>query len=307
MTAFFDRPRLLLALASLLWAGNVVIGRYVVDSVSPVLLAQIRWTGAFLILLCITGAKLPYYIPEARRHARLILAASLTGISAYNAMSYIALEMTSATNVLIFQSFGPIGVALWAYWLYREPLTWKQGLGILLSLTGVLCLVSKGTIETFLTLTFNKGDIWAIAAIFLYGLYTALMKRRPAMPPIVFLTFLVGVGQACLVPVSFIDWQIDPRLSLSPSALLAYGYVVFFPSVLAFLFFNRGVELIGPNSASPYLHLIPAFGIGLAVLFLGERLSLYHAIGFMLILTGVFTASYRKRQSLVNQNDKNSL
>jgi drug/metabolite transporter (DMT)-like permease len=130
-----------------------------------------------------------------------------------------------------------------------------------------------------------------IVATAIYGLYSTLLRKRPAMTAPSFAALTIGIGAVMLAPIAFAEYLSGARIApLTPGAVAAIGYVTIFPSILAVLCYNRGVQLIGANRAGPFFHLVPLFGAILAIVFLGERPGLHHAIGAVLIIGGVFVA-----------------
>ena len=170
----------MLVLANLFWAGNIVLGRGVAGMVPPIALAYWRWTGAFLVAV---GFAWPYLRRMRRsllRHWRMMLLLSATGIATYNTMSYIGLTSTTALNVLLLQSAGPLIIIIWAFALFGERPTLWQSAGVLLSLIGVAVIAAHGSLETLLHLTLNRGDVWILVAMVIYGIYAAMFRVRPA-------------------------------------------------------------------------------------------------------------------------------
>jgi drug/metabolite transporter (DMT)-like permease len=174
----------------------------------------------------------------------------------------LALQYTEALNALLIQSSGPLFVALWALLLFGVRLTWAQLLGIVISLTGVLTILLRGDLTALAAIHFNKGDLLFASAVLAFGLYSAVMTRRPVTHPLSLITFTMAGGSIMLVP--FAAWQIMSGFPPKADWLTAatFAYAVIFPSTLAYLCFNRGIALIGPNRAAPFLHLVPVFGSG---------------------------------------------
>jgi len=282
----------LLILANLFWAGNIVLGRGVTGTVPPIALAFWRWTGAFLVAVGFAWPHLRDDLPILRRHWRMMLLLSATGIATYNTMSYIGLTSTTALNVLLLQSAGPLIIVVWAFGLFGELPTPRQAGGVLLSLIGVAVIAAHGSLADLLHLEVNSGDVWIVAAMLIYGIYAALFRRRPAAHPMSFLVATMGIGSLMIMP--FYLWELaqGARIINTTSAWLALAYIAVFPSFVAYLFFNRGIELIGATLAGQSWHLMPVFGSILAVLFLGERFYLYHGVGIAMIAGGIALASF---------------
>jgi drug/metabolite transporter (DMT)-like permease len=287
-----DRPYVLLTLTSLFWAGNAVVGRAVADLIPPLALSQIRWTLAWLLLLPFAWPHLRAELPVIRRHLGMLAILSFTGVSAFNAMLYWSLHHTTAINATLMQSTGPLLIGLWSWLLFRDPLTHRQLAGILVSLAGVIVVVSGGEIGRLMQMSLNIGDIVIIVAIGVYGLYSTMLRMRPGIASLSFLAATIGIGAVVLAPFTIGEYWAGARPApLTWRSIAAIAYVSVFPSILAYLCFNRGVQLIGANRSGPFLHLVPLFGAVLAILFLGERPGPHHGVGAVLIVGGVLLAS----------------
>jgi drug/metabolite transporter (DMT)-like permease len=286
-----NQPYLLLSLTSLFWACNIVLARYVAGHVPPMTISTVRWIGAFILLWPFAKGHLRRDWPVLRANLPLLLLLAATGFAFNNAASYLALQYTEALNALLIQSSAPLFVAIWALVLFGVRLTWAQLAGIVISLAGVLTIILRGDFGALATIHFNKGDLMFAGAVLAFGLYSAVMTKRPVTHPLSLITFTMACGSIMLVPLA--AWEIisgfAPKTDWLTAATLAY--VVIFPSTLGYLCFNRGIALIGPNRAAPFLHLVPVFGSAMAIALLGEQLKLFHVIGYALVLAGVVIAS----------------
>ena len=286
-----NQPYLLLSLTSLFWAGNIVLARYVAGHVPPMTLSCVRWIGSLLLLLPFAWPHLKADWPALRAHLPLMVVLSATGFAFNNALSYWALQYTQALNALLIQSSGPLFVALWSLALFGVRLTWAQLAGITISLLGVLTIILRGDFFALAGIQFNKGDVMFAAALMVFGLYSALMLRRPKMNQLSLISFTTGCGALLLLPFSIWEFSTGFTPKFDALTIATLIYVVIFHSTLAYLFFNRGIALIGPNRAAPFFHLVPVFGSAMAILLLGEQPRLFHLIGYMLVLAGVVIAS----------------
>jgi drug/metabolite transporter (DMT)-like permease len=286
-----SQPYLLLCITALCWAGNAIVGRLAAGHIPPVTLALLRWSLAFFIILPFAWKHLTQDWSAIRAWLGTMILLSLTGISAFTALQYWSLEHTQALNTLLLQSAGPLFVAVWSLILLGVRLTLAQAGGIALSLTGVLVILLHGDLTALASIDFNKGDVIFTVALAIFGLYSALSVTRPQIHGLSFAAFTFGCGSACLVPLWVWEMFSRPAMHLDAANLLTTFYVAVFPSILAYLCFNRGVQLIGANRAAPFFHVVPVFGSVMAMVFLGERPQLFHIIGFALVLTGVFVAS----------------
>jgi drug/metabolite transporter (DMT)-like permease len=286
-----NQPYLLLSLTSLFWAGNIVLARYVAGHVPPMTLSCVRWVGVFCVLLPFAWPHLKADWPALRRRLPLLVVLSATGFALNNALSYWALQYTQALNALMIQSSGPLFVALWSLLLFGVRLTVAQFAGIALSLAGVFTILLHGDLAALANIEFNRGDLMFASAVLAFGLYSALMPRRPRTHQLSLIMFTTGCGSLLLLPFSIWELSSGTTLQFDALTLATLVYVVIFPSTLAYLFFNRGIALIGPNRAAPFLHLVPVFGSVMAIALLGERPRLFHLVGYVLVLSGVVIAS----------------
>jgi len=288
-----NQPYLLLSLASLFFAGNIVLARYVAGHVPPLTLTCMRWIGVFLVLLPFAKDHLRRDWPVLRKNLPLMLLLSASGFAYNNAIAYLAMRYTEALNALLIQSTGPLFVALCSFALFGVRLTRAQGLGIIISLAGVLTIILRGDFSALLSIRPNRGDLMFASSLLAFGLYSTLMTRRPVTHHLSLLSFTTGCGAVMLLP--FAAWEFLAGFTLKPDALslATLLYVVIFPSTLGYIFFNRGIALIGPNRAAPFLHLVPVLGSVMAILLLGETLRPFHLIGYPLVLAGVVIASRR--------------
>jgi drug/metabolite transporter (DMT)-like permease len=286
-----NQPYLLLSLTSLFWAGNIVLARYVAGHVPPMTLSCVRWIGAFAMLMPFAWPHLKRDWPALRARLPLMVGLSATGFAFNNAISYWALQYTEALNALLIQSSGPLFVALWSLLLFGMRLTLAQFAGITISLAGVLTILLRGDLAALVNIQFNRGDVMFAGAVLSFGLYSALITRRPKIHQLSLISFTIGCGALLLLPFSIWEFSNGVRLKPDVLTLATVIYVMIFPSILAYLFFNRGIALIGPNRASPFLHLVPVFGSAMAILLLGEQPRLFHLTGYVLVLAGVVIAS----------------
>jgi drug/metabolite transporter (DMT)-like permease len=289
-----NQPYLLLCITALCWAGNAIVGRLAAGHIPPVTLSFLRWSLAFFIILPFAWKHLARDWPAIRGRLGLMITLSITGIGCFNTLQYWALEYTQALNTLLLQSAGPLIVAVWSLILLGVRLTVAQAIGVLVSMAGVLVILLHGDLTTLANIEFNKGDLIFIVALVIFGLYSVLTLKRPAIHGLSFVAFTFGCGAACLIPLWIWELFSRPVMTLDTKNLLSLFYVAVFPSTLAYLCFNRGVQLIGANRAAPFFHVVPVFGAVMAIIFLGEHPQPFHFIGFALVLAGVYAASRRQ-------------
>jgi len=182
-------------------------------------------------------------------------------------------------------------VALWSFALFGDRLTARQAGGICVSLAGVLVIVSQGSLAVLAGSGFNRGDAWLLIALVIYAYYMAALRNRPPMHPLSFLAVAMGLGALMLLPAMAWELASGKTFVLDAVSVASFVFVSVFPSLLGYLFLNRGVALIGANRAAPFIHLVPVFGSVMAVAFLGERFELYHGVGYALVFAGITVAA----------------
>ena len=284
---------LLLTLTTLSWAGNMTIGRWIAGKVPPMTLAYLRWTGATLLILPLAWPHVKREWPIICANLPALLILGITGSGLFNTLQYLALVHTTATTAGIIYSSGPIMIVVMSYFLNGERISLLQAAGIATSLLGVLTVITRGAPLTIISLDINNGDVVMLTAVAIWAFYTAYLTRRPMLHPLTFAAFTFAVASIVNLPLSGIELASGAHFELTWQTVPAIAYTAIFPSFLSYLFYNRGVELIGPARAGAYLHLVPLFAAALAITLLGERPGLYHLAGFALILLGVALVTRR--------------
>jgi drug/metabolite transporter (DMT)-like permease len=290
----WNAPNVLQLLTTLFWAGYLNLGRYSANYVPPVALGTVRWIGATLIILPFALPYLRADWPVIRKNFWMLALLSFLGIAAYNTLTYYGLQFTEAINTTILQSTFSLMIVGFAFLLYGDRLGLWQILGMLLSLAGVVVIVSRGEASALLEYRFNSGDFILLFAMSCYALYSALLKKRPPIHAMSFVALTMGWGAIMLLPFLAAEISSGYTVPLEPRAMLIIAYVVIFPSLLAHFFFMRGVGLLGPNRAAPFMYVIPVLATAIAITFLGERLYPFHIVGFALVIGGVIFATYRR-------------
>ncbi|MCB1908002.1 MAG: DMT family transporter [Rhodocyclaceae bacterium] len=289
MPSALAHPYLLLTLTVLFWSGNMVAGRGLREDVPPILLALLRW----LIAL---GLTLPFAVRGFDRGqlatmlqawpAMLLL--GLLGVGGFNTFAYIALQHTTATNASLLNSFIPIVTIALSWALLGRRLRGVEAVGVMVSMAGVLLIVGRGEPGVLASLSLNRGDLWMLLAVLTWALYTVGLQWRPAgLDSMVMLAAFTVVGLAALIPAAAVEYLSGARLRVDAGTIAGILYTGVFPGFLGYVFYNRGVAAVGPNRGSLFIHLMPAFGTGLAAVFLGERPHWYHLVGIVLIFAGI--------------------
>ena len=286
-------PYLILSIAPLCWAGNIVLARGVADILPPVAFAFWRWTLAFILILPFTLRQLLQDWNEVTRRWKMLLLLAVLGISSFNTLLYTAVHTTTAINGALIQSSMPAVIVLLGLVLYREKITMRQMFGVLLCIIGAGLIVLRGDLNALLTMSFVQGDLLMILAVAFYGLYSALLRRRPAIHPRSFLAATFCLGAAGLFPVYLAELATVGPLALGRNTVASILYVAIFPSIVAYFCWNKGVDVVGPNRAGLFINLIPVFASLLSVGLLGESIELFHVGGMAFIIGGMALFYYR--------------
>ena len=281
-----------LALANLLWAGNWVIGRALRDALDPVSLNFWRWVIAVVVLAPFALPGLAAKREVIRRHAAILALLAVLSVSIFQSLVYLGLQSTTAVNAVLINCAGPLFILLFAWLIDGERASLRQLAGFLVSVAGILVILSRGEPARLAQLEFHSGDAWIVLAIAIWGAYSVLLKRRPPeLGGLHFLFVISAAGVLFLAPVfAFQVVQAPPRPPTLPEAL-AVLYVGFAASVAAYLFWNRGTAIVGANAAGFTLYLLPIFGTLLAIAFLGETFGAFHAVGTATIVAGIVLAT----------------
>ena len=284
----------LVNLATLTWATNMVLGRWLRDDIGPLTLAAIRYTVASLCLVALLRRR----SAEDRRlgHDRwLLLAMGLSGVAIFTPTLYMGLRLTTAVNATLINGLGPLVTGVLAAMLIREPMSGRQIAGAAIGLTGVVILISGGSLPSWQAMRGNVGDIITLAAVALWGLYSVLgrraMRHRSALSATAFSAFL---GLPFLLIAA--AWESRTiQINLSPTLILALLYIGIAPGVIGFLSWNEGVRRLGPSGAMVFYNTLPLYGALLGYLFLGEPIGLTHLLGGALIVGGGLWAARGNR------------
>lgn len=289
---------LLLMLSTLFWGGNFVLSRAVHADMPPLALAFWRWVLALVIILPFAWPQWQRHKALMKQHWKVLLALSILGVANFNTFVYIGLQTQPATNGLLLLSIGPIVILALSRLMFKESINMVQVAGMVISLLGVGVIVTQGQ-PWALAQQFEQADGygWIFAAVVSWALYSVLLRLRPAgLPGLALFALTVLIGAAALAPFyAYEHWGLQRHMAFTTVNLLSIGYVGIFASILAFMFWNRGVADLGPTRAGYMIHLIPVWGLLLATGFLGEQLMAYHWVGMLCIFGGIWLATVRGR------------
>ncbi len=289
---------MLLAIAVLFWAGNWVIARALRFDAPPVALAFWRWFIALVILS-------PLAYAEVRRHWRVVLRSwrvlcllALMAIVLNHIPVYIGLRATTAINGALLNSVTPIVIFILSRVLVGERVAAMQVLGVAISLCGVIAIVARGDVTVFATLQLNDGDLWVLLATFAWAVYTVALRWRPAeLNPLALLWTISAIGVVAMLPLYGWEMAAGRTLHVTSTVVAGIVYMGALATVVAYVFWDRAVQQVGPNRAGPFMYLMLVYTPLLAIVFLDERIYLYHFVGCTLILGGIYLTARGHRGS----------
>ena len=285
-------PYVLLLLTMCFWASNGVVSKTALASVPPAGLVFWSWVIGVIVL---SPFALPHVLARRdlvlRNWFKLALIGTLA-MSFFLHLIYNALTFTTVINAGLISTTMPAAIIALAWLLYREAISWRAAFGSAVAFVGVLLVIARGDIAVLMELSFNSGDLLIVVAVMAWALYTVLLRHAPAeLNPLATLwVFAVaGVVVNGLIYASELFSPMAFTVSWSNVAMMAY--IAVFPSVLALVFYNAGVKALGPGIAGQFLYLTPILTTILAVIFLGEAFELFHLVGFLVIVLGLYMAT----------------
>jgi len=280
---------LLLILAVLFWSGNFIVGRGIHNEIPPMTLAFWRWAIALLIILPFSLRPILRQKDLIWRNLKILTFLAILSVTNFSMFIYMALKSSTVTNAVLINSMIPIFIVIVSWMGFKERITLRQAVGIVISLTGLMFIITKGNLSTLIAVRFGKGDMWTISAGISWALYSALLRKCPVeLDSLSFLAATIIIGIFFIFP--FYIWEIGTgkTMNFTHASIGSIIYVALFASVLAYTFWNKAIQIIGANKTGVFIHLMPVFSIILAMIFLDEKLRGYHIKGTILIFSGIF-------------------
>ncbi|MEY8749694.1 DMT family transporter [Alkalicoccobacillus gibsonii] len=282
----------LLILTCLFWAGNFVFSKSLVDHASPVTLTTLRWITALVCLLPVVWYKRKLVLPVKAIFPVVLM--GITGVMLFNILQFKALEHTSATNVGLISTLNMISIAFFSFLFLKERISLYQFSAMILSLTGVVLVLSKGKVEYLTSLHFNVGDVWMLAAVFIWGIYTICTKWALKNTSVLTATFYSAIfGLIFILPINIPDFKV---INVDGMFFITILYTGMISTVLCMILWNVCVQKIGPTTSGVSLNLNPVFTALLAFMFLGENITFIQITGGGIVITGCLLFSILKKK-----------
>ena len=288
-----------LVCATLFWAGNFIVGKTAsINEIPPISLNFYRWFVAWLILLPFTFRELIKKKDYILNNIGLFIVLGITAVTIFNSALFYSLKFTQVISGVLMISTVPVMIIFISSLLKIEKTNFFQIIGVGLSLTGVLFIITKADIGLLKNLDFNRGDLIMIIAMLSWATYSALLKKKKyELSQISLLQVVISFGVIFLIPLYFIDMNMGNSIKLEKPFFLILTYVVLFPGLASFFFWIKGVALIGANRSGVFLHLMPIFGAVMAMVIFDEKFMFYHLLGAAFILMGIILSNRKKSTS----------
>ena len=286
---------ILLVLTTLFWSGNFIVGKAASTyNIPPFSLNFYRWLFAGLILLPFTFKEILKKKNYIFNNIGFFIILGITSITIFNSTVYYSLYYMQVISGVLMISTIPVWIMFISSMLGIEKTNKFQVFGVILSLLGVLFIITKSDLNVIKNLAFNRGDLIMAIGMFAWALYSALLKKKTyEISQISLLEVVIISGLIFLIPIYFLEMNFGNRIVVGGPFILTLSYVVIFPGLASFFFWIKGISIIGANRAGVFLHLMPVFGSVMAIIFFDEKFMIYHILGAIFIIAGI-TLSNKK-------------
>ena len=286
----------MLILCTAFWSGNFIVGKVATFfEIPPVTLNFYRWLFAWALLAPFTLKEAFNHIDIIKKNIIAIMIMAVTSISIFNSVVYYALNYTQALNGVLMISTIPVLIIFISSIFKTEKANIYQIVGVGTSLLGVIIIITKMDLQRLIHLQLNKGDLWMLVAMLSWAIYSIIIKEKKInLRPFVLLQVLITFGIIFLFPVYLLELMSGKHLPINIPVLLTITYVVLFAGIGAYILWNGAVMIIGANRAGTFLHLMPVFSSIMAITLLGESFAMFHIVGALFIISGIFLSSRKK-------------
>ena len=283
----------MLVCATLFWAGNFVVGKLAFFSnIPPMTLVFFRWSLVWLILL-------PFTFNEVIRHKKIILEnlpllffLALTSVGLFNSFTYLSLVHTQVINASLFNTAIPAIIILLCFLFKIEKTNKYQIVGLIISVLGILSIITRLNLEIIFSLNFNKGDLIMIGGVLTWGVYSTLLKKKKFTLPLLTLVHVICTfGLISVFPQFLYEYYNEQIINFDLNLVYTLIFLALFPSIGSYYCWAGAVSIIGANRAGISLSLIPLFGSIMAITIYDETFQFFHLIGAILIILGLFLSN----------------
>ena len=284
---------IMLVCATLFWAGNFMVGKLAyVENIPPMTLVFLRWSLVWIILLPFTYKEILKNKDIIFKNLPLLFFLALTSVGLFNSFTYLALAYTQVINASLFNTAIPAMIIFLCFLLKIERTNKFQIFGLIISVLGILSIITKLDLNILLSLNFNKGDLIMIGGVITWGLYSSFLKKKKFNLPLLTLVHvLCTFGLIFILPQFLYELSHGLTVKLNTNLGLTLIYLALFPSIGSYYCWAGAVAIIGANRAGIFLSLIPFFSTIMAITFFNEKFQFFHLIGSILIILGLFLSN----------------
>ena len=284
---------LLLTLSALFWAGNFIVGKFAtLFEIPPLTLNVFRWLSVWIILMPFTYKEIYNNLSYIKKNWLIISFMGIITISTFNSVVYFALNHTQVINAVLVLAAIPAATIIFSSLMNVERTNFFQLLGLFLSIIGIGSIISNGDTQKIISLNFNKGDVWMLVCVITWALYSTLLKKNKfKFSQFTLIQLMVTAGLIFLIPQLMYEKSIGLEVNFNKAFFIILFYVVVFPAIAAYYCWQKGVEIIGPNRATMFIQLMPLFSAAMAIIIFKEKFELYHFVGAVFILSGIYLSN----------------
>ncbi|MDC1112355.1 DMT family transporter [Candidatus Pelagibacter sp.] len=284
---------LMLVCATLFWAGNFMIGKFAfLEGIPPMSLVFYRWLLVWIILLPFTFKEILKFKTIILNNLPLLFFLAFTSVGLFNSFTYLSLVHTQVINASLFNTAIPAMIILLCFLFKIEKTNKFQILGLVISVLGILSIITKLDVNNLLSLNFNKGDLIMIGGVITWGLYSSFLKKKNfTLPLLTLVHVLCTFGLIFILPQYFYELSNGLVIKFDINLCYILIFLALFPSIGSYYCWAGAVSIIGANRAGIFLSLIPLFGTIMAIIFLNEKFHFFHLIGAILIILGLFLSN----------------
>ena len=284
---------IMLTLCALFWSGNFIVGKFAtLYEVPPLTLNFFRWLIVWIVLIPFTFRDMLKNIKIIKKNFYSILLMSITSISIFNSVVYFSLNFTQVLNGALMISTIPVLIIFISLIFNTEKINITQGFGLILSITGVIIILTRLDFSKLVNLNLNKGDLCLLIAMLSWAIYSTMLKtHKTGLKYLSFMSVIVSIGLFFLFPQFLFELNNHQIIKFNATFFLITSYVVLFAGLGSYILWNKAVMIVGPNKAGIFLHLMPVFSSFMAIFLLNETLMNFHIIGAIIIIIGIYLSS----------------
>ena len=283
----------MLVCASLFWSGNFIVGKFAfLTDIPPLSLVFYRWLLVWIILLPFTYKEILKYKDVILKNLPLLFFLGLTSVGLFNSFTYLSLIYTQVINATLLNAAIPAIIILLCFLFKIESTNKFQIVGLIVSIIGVISILTKLNLDILISLDFNKGDLIMIAGVLTWGIYSSLLKKKNFTIPLLLLVHIICTfGLICVIPQYLYEFSQGQIIKFDFNLIYTLIFLAIFPSIGSYYCWAGAVSIIGANRAGIFLSLIPLFSTIMAIFFYNEQFRFFHLIGSILIILGLFLSN----------------